>query len=303
MSTPPPKLLEPQLVSWLDHFSFKPPGKSTGLGIGTYSNKQKGASLHFADHRDYVPGDNTRHIDWKIFGRSNKLALKRFEKESELQCSILLDTSASMRFAGQGPAKLLFASKMAAALAYLLLKQGERVSFSSLSHLQSNTLPFRSGAKHFRDIETQLNQVMARGAEGNESLHQSLNRFIEQKTHRVGWVVILSDFFDDSEKLENALKNLQARGINVLALAVLDDFELDLPWDELVHFVPLESGEPLVADAKSLKKQYQKKLNAFLDTIESTVKTTGGHFQLCPTHESIKDTCATLFSLEWTKNR
>ena len=167
MALPGPNLLEPELISWLDHFAFKPQSKSSAQGVGSFSNKQKGSSLHFADHRDYLPGDNTRHIDWKVFARSNKLALKRFEKESELQCSILLDTSASMKFAGHGPAKILFASKMAAALAYLLLRQGEQVSFSTLSHDSYEAAPLRSGAKHFKDIETQIHHVLSRGAEGS----------------------------------------------------------------------------------------------------------------------------------------
>lgn len=288
-------LLAPELYAWLDGFVLKPNMRSKGQRLGSFSNKQIGSSLHFADHKSYLPGDDTRHIDWKIFARSNKLALKRFEKESELLCNILLDTSASMRFSGLGPTKLNFASKLAAALSYVLLKQGERVAIRTIGDNHSEFRPAKSGLKHYRSVEGLLNNTLHRSAQGTNKLHQELREHSLSSSSHGGWTIIISDFFDDIALLKKELKLIQAKGLRVLAITTLDAHELDLPWDKLVRFVPLEGGEDIVADPKSLKRSYKKKIQHFLNSMDATVTAVGGTFRLCPTHVSIKDTILSLF--------
>lgn len=246
-----------------------------GFITGLHKSPFHGFSVEFAEHRIYNKGESTKHIDWKLFGRTDKLFVKRFEEETNLRCQIIIDHSSSMYFPlpnkgkQEKPNKITFSIYCAAALIYLLRKQRDAVGLSVFSNQIEVHTAAKSGITHhkmlFNELEKMLNPVpgSSNGTSAVEALHQ-----IADSIHKRSLVIIFSDMMDSSanaEELFSALQHLKHNKHEVILFHVLDKAkELDFEFENRPYqFIDMESGEEIKVNASEIKDTYVHAANSY----------------------------------------
>jgi uncharacterized protein (DUF58 family) len=231
-----------------------------GAIAGSHRSQLKGVSVEFADYRQYVPGDDPKHLDWRVFGRNERLYLRQYEEETSLRVQLIVDGSKSMAYAYGERSKYRFAAACAAALAYITVRRQDAVGLALFDERCRVTVPPRGGAEQLRSICTQL---VRHQPSAKTDLAASLHLLAEQAKRR-GLVIIFSDLFDDSDKLKAALAHFRHRRHDVIVYHVLDRAELDFPFRDAGTFEDLESGERIVTSPKELRASYQAAIEEFL---------------------------------------
>jgi uncharacterized protein (DUF58 family) len=232
-----------------------------GFLSGVHKSPYKGFSVEFAEHRQYYPGDEIRHIDWRVFGKTDRYYIKEFEEETNLQAHLLVDASGSMAYRGAGPwSKYQYAQHIAASLAYLMLHQLDAVGLAIHDSRMRSLLPPHAGSKHLLRVLHTLE-----GTEpGGETAMAPLWHHLAGQIKRRGMVIILSDCFDQIEPLLFALRHLRHRGHEVLLFHILAPEEMDFPFKKWTQFRDLEhSSNKVLADPHQLRKEYLKNFTAF----------------------------------------
>jgi len=244
-----------------------------GILSGQHKSPHKGSSVEFAEYKDYSPGDNIRHIDWKVVGRTDKYHVKQFEQSTNLKCTLLLDASGSMAYRSplrkpQGPHKADYARTLAAALAYLLLKQFDAVGLTAFNDTVVRHIPPRSKPSHFQHIVHGLQSIEFQGV---TRVRDVVGELIERLPRR-GLIILISDLLFRDEDALKTLKLIASKGLEVILLHVLHPDEVSLPFDGDIMFESLEDDSPVGLDPVEVREQYQKLMR---DSIE--------HYQLnCP---------------------
>ncbi len=234
-----------------------------GFLSGQHRSPYFGQSIEFVQHREYVPGDDIRRIDWKAWSKTDKYYVKQYEEETNLRTTILVDASESMQFSSSEISKYDYASSIAACLTYLLLRQSDAVSLSVFDEEIRRRAPSRSRHTHLGTI---LSVLAEERASKKTSMYQLLRTVADEKTEK-GMVVLVSDLFVPVEDLFRGLRMLKKRGHEVLLFHVLDDQELDFNYSGTTRFEGLEDVGELTCDPKSLRDGYQAAMNAFLDEV------------------------------------
>lgn len=237
-----------------------------GLCAGRHRSPHKGSSVEFKEHRSYVPGDELRGIDWKAFGKSDRLYIREFEEETNLRCTLLVDRSASMNYGGEraGGSKGDFATSLAAALAYLLLSSQDAVGLMMFDRQIRGTLPPRTRPSHLQSLLTML----VDDPPGGETDLGLVLRQAMAKLPRRGMVILLSDGFGDPESLGRSLAALRANRQDVLFLQILDPDELDFPFTDRIEFRDLEAIDSReVIDARLIRERYLEAMRRHNETI------------------------------------
>ena len=237
-----------------------------GLYAGMHKSPHRGFSIEFAEHREYTPGVDPRHIDWRVFGRRDKLYVKQYEEETSLRCYLLLDKSGSMGYKSS-PAltKLEYASFLAASLAYLMVLQHDSVGLITCDTNVRDFIPPRQGTAHLRILMERLEQNTAGGETSlSETFHQ-----LAESIKRRALVVVLSDLFDDPNEVVGALKHFRHKKHEVIVLQVLDPAELDFPFDDVNCIEDLENRREVVSDPQAFRKAYLEEFGRFQDAIRS----------------------------------
>ncbi len=261
--------LDPTAISRLETFALRAKVIVEGALTGSHRAKLRGSSVEFAEHKEYSPGDEVRHIDWKVLGKADRYYIKQFEQESELTCYVVLDASASMNYAGAGLSKREYACHIAAALAYLLVGQRDRVGLSIFGDATKlRWAPPKAKPAHLRDILSMLEEVSEKPQTGDEPLADALDRVGDFARKRRGLVLVVSDLFESSPRALEVLGHLRARGHDAVLFHTLDRDELEFPFDELSVFESPESHERMLVDPASIRRAYKTKLTAFLQTCE-----------------------------------
>jgi uncharacterized protein (DUF58 family) len=256
------RFLDPAALARVKNLSLVARGVVEGFVTGLHASPYKGFSVEFAEHRKYVPGDNPRHLDWRILGRTDRLYIKQYEEETNLRCQILLDTSASMGY-GQPPGltKLAYASYLAASLAYLMMRQQDAVGLTSFDREVRLDMPARGAPRHFDEMMHHLERLSpGRTTDLGATLHRLADRF-----KRRCLLVLISDLYDEPEGVERALHHFRHRRHEVLVFHVLDRAELEFPFRETASFVDPETGETLLVDPAYVRDDYRRRLDAFID--------------------------------------
>ena len=231
-----------------------------GFMSGIHQSPYKGFSVEFAEHRQYYPGDEIRHIDWRVYGKTDRWFIKEYEEETNLQAHILLDASGSMGYRGAGPSKLEYAAWVAASLSYLMLHQHDSVGLLVHDHQVRHTLPPHAGSKQLLRILQLLEATKPGGETGLAPLWHELAGRVARK----GMFVILSDCFDKLPDLLLALRNLRHRRHDVLLLHVLAPEEIEFPFQRMTQFRNLEQpGQKVLLDAVQLRQEYLKNFESF----------------------------------------
>ncbi len=228
-----------------------------GFFSGRHRSPYPGASAEFRDYRDYVAGDPIDRIDWRAYGRSRRLFIRRYEDETDMVAYLLVDTSASMRYAGpKRPAKYLVAARIAAAIAYLMLRQGDKAALGLFADGLKSYQPPGGTRRHLFQLVRELEGVRPSQSTGiEESLREAAAVF-----KRRGSIVVVSDFLTPVGPLMDALSQFLHRGFRILLLHVIDPDELDLPERAVAKFVDLETSEEVEVDAEELRPAFRRRV-------------------------------------------
>jgi len=234
-----------------------------GVMAGLHKSPFKGFSVEFADHRQYGPGDEIRHIDCRAFGKTDRYFVKEYEEETNLKAYLLVDASGSMAFRGskKAPSKFEYAQHVAASLAYLMLHQMDAVGLITLDTKVRNLIPPKANPKHLLRVLTTLEETQPGGETAMAPLwHELAGHYLKRR----GMVIILSDFFDQMGPLMRALRHLRYRNHEVVLLHVLAPEELEFPYKRLTQFRSLEVGDQKVlVDARRLREDYLRNFERF----------------------------------------
>ncbi|MCF6157669.1 MAG: DUF58 domain-containing protein [wastewater metagenome] len=237
-----------------------------GALSGIHKSPFRGSSIEFLEHKEYTPGDEIKHIDWKVHARTDKYYIKQFEEETNLKCYIFLDASGSMGYKSTGVSKFEYASTLAASLAYLLLKQSDLVGLISFTDTVLQYIPPRSRITHLHFL---LNALTGLKTSGKSNISGVLGEFIE-KIGRRSLVIIMSDFFDDIEKILQQLKYFQFKKNEIILFHTLDPYELTFPFETITFFESIEDERRILAEPKSIKERYLSEMNRFLEKFRQT---------------------------------
>lgn len=233
-----------------------------GYVAGRHKSPFHGFSVEFAEHREYVPGDDLRHVDWKIFGRSDRFYLKQYEEETNFACHLLLDASESMKYRSESVPldKLEYAKLVSAALAYLVLQQQDAVGVTTFDSDVRALVRSSSYGSHFKQICHVLEQTRPSG----ESRIGPLLHSMAERIRKRGLILILSDLFDDLTEFRLGLKHLRHRRHEVIVMQVVDPAEVDFPFQDPTLFKGLEIPREEMIDPRSLQRAYREEFAAFL---------------------------------------
>jgi uncharacterized protein (DUF58 family) len=261
-------LLSPADRDKLAHLQLYARQVVEGVAVGMHRSPHKGFSVEFKEHRPYVRGDEIRSIDWKLYGKTDRLFIRQYEEETNLRCTILLDRSGSMGYRGSRAAtsKHDFAIRLAASLAYMLIGQQDAVGLVTFDTETRTYIPPRSRPSHLRSILAEL--VTSRPAE--ETAISTVLTQLVPKIKRRGLLVLISDCFDDAENLLRALSYFRHARNEVLIFQVWDPDELDFPFRGRTQFRSLEApGQERLVDAALLRSAYMENLERFRKTLAS----------------------------------
>lgn len=257
------RFLEPAALARVKNLALVARGVVEGSISGLHASPYKGFSVEFAEHRKYTPGDNPRHLDWRILGRTDRLYIKQYEEETNLRAQVLLDTSGSMDYAGSpgGRTKLEYASCLTAVLAYMLTRQQDAVGLTTFDTAVRLDMPAGSSPRHFDEMMKQLESVRpGRETQLAGTLHRLADRF-----KRRCLILLISDLYDDPEHVERSLHHFRHNRHEVILFHVLDHVELDFPFRETASFLDQETGERIQVDPAYVRDDYRRRMDAFLE--------------------------------------
>jgi uncharacterized protein (DUF58 family) len=255
------RFLNPQLVSQLSSMEMKARLVVEGFITGLHRSPYHGFSVEFAEHRQYMPGDPIRHIDWKVFGKTDRFYIKEFEEETNLKAHILLDASGSMAYRSDGIAKLEYGCYLAAALSYLMLKQKDAVGLVVFAKGIRKYLPPRSARTHLHTVLKELNQVEpAETTDVAATFHQ-----LAERIRRRGLIIIISDLLDEPDKILWGLKHFRYNKHEVLVFHTLDPFEKSFAYRREAIFRDLETGEEISTQPWHIRGEYIRQMTALTD--------------------------------------
>jgi uncharacterized protein (DUF58 family) len=236
-----------------------------GYLSGLHKSPYHGFSVEFAEHREYVPGDDIRHIDWKVYGRTGRFFLKQYEEETNLICWLLLDVSESMHYGSGAVTKYDYACLATAALSYLILHQQDSVGLVTFDNQVRQFMRPSSQAAHLKQIAHTLNA----GVGAEKTSLAPIFHDLAERINRRSILAVVSDLFDDPEDLLAGLKHLRHKRHEVIVFHVLDPAEMDFPFQEATLFRGMEQMPELLTDPRSLRDGYLKELKSYLHAVQA----------------------------------
>ena len=261
------KYLDPIFLSKLANMDMVARCAMEGFFSGLHPSPFHGFSVEYSDHREYHAGDELKFVDWKVYGRSDKLYIKQFQQETSTTVYILLDSSKSMSFAGDGSVrKIDYGSFLAAALSYLMLSQSDSAALVLFAERVIKQIPPRSKRTHLNTI---LAALQYNRPAGQTNLAGVLHT-IAETTKRRGLIILISDLLDDEGDIYKGLAHLKFLRHDVIIFHTMDHQELNLNYEGLIQFEDLESKEKIRTFPQSLRDGYRKRVAEFLDDIEKT---------------------------------
>lgn len=276
--------LDPIFLSKLANMELVARSAVEGFFTGMHPSPFHGFSVEYSDHRQYHSGDELKFVDWKVFGRSDKLYIKRFQQETNTTVYILLDNSKSMSFAGKGSvSKSRYGSFLAAALSYLMLSQGDSTSLVLFSDKIVKRVPAHSKRTHLNVI---LAALQHNKPAGQTNLANVLHAIAETSKSR-GIVVLISDLLDDEGSIFKGLSHLKFLRHDVIIFQLLDHQEINLDYEGLIQFEDLETKDKIRAFPQSVKQTYRQRVEEFLDEIEKTAGRSNVDYCLIDTSEPL----------------
>ena len=259
-NVPETKYLDPEILQRLGDLELIAREVVEGLRVGSHRSPLRGFSTEFAHHRQYVPGDSLRSIDWRVYGRSDRYYTKLYEAETNFDCHLLIDSSSSMTYGSGKVNKLEYAKFLGASLAYLVLKQRDSVGISVFDSEIRAYLPPRSTM----GILLQMDQLLKDTKPTPKTAIAQQLHDVALRLKRRSFVIVLSDFLSEVEDVLAGLEHLKFAGHNVMVLHTLDPHELEFPFEGTWQFDGLEGEEPLITQPERIKEDYLSNLKEYL---------------------------------------
>lgn len=284
-TTTPRQLADPQTLARIARLELRARAVVEGVISGMHRSPHRGSSVEFAQHRDYVPGDEIRHIDWKVYARSDRYHIKQYEEETNLKATLVIDTSASMDYKGENSAlsKREYSAVSAAALATLLLKQRDAVGLTTFDEGIRQFIPPASTSSHMRLLLEQLDKKESRPKTAmGDTFHD-----LAERIKRRGLLLVFSDLFTDPDEILRGLQHFRHRKHEVILFHVLDRDELTFPFKESARFEGMEGEEPLMAEPNALRREYLHAFGAYLDRLRKGCRELGMDYVQLPTDQPV----------------
>lgn len=259
-----PSYLKPDVLARAESLGLKARQVVEGLRVGDHKSPYKGFSVEFVQHREYVPGDDIRHIDWKSYGRSERYTIKQYEQETNFIAHLLVDCSNSMRYGAGETNKLEYAKLIAASLAYLIVRQRDSVALRVFNNAWAAELPPSSQLGHINAITHTLEETQPR----DKTRIGLLLDEVADRISRRGLIFLISDCFDDVEATIAGLRHLRFRGHEVVLFHVMHRDEVEFPLDGNVRFVGLEGFEELMSRPHLLRPAYLRAVQRYLTELQ-----------------------------------
>lgn len=277
-------LIHPQALMSIRNLELRARVVVEGFWNGLHRSPYHGFSVEFTEYRQYSPGDDPRYLDWRVFARSDRYFIKKFEDETNLRCHLLADQSRSMTFGSVGYSKADYVATLAATLAYFLYLQGDAVGLLTFNDQIREYLPARHRTGHLRHLMLALERPA--GGQGTE-LRAALKHMVEIVRKR-GLLVLLSDFLTPLEGLEADLTALAACGHEIVVFQVLDPAEIEFKFDSAAMFEDLETGRTLFIDPAAARKEYSRRLEEHCAGLRSACQRLGIAFHRLSTGRSLE---------------
>ncbi len=286
------RFLRPEAIRRIARLDLRAKHVVEGFLSGMHRSPYFGQSIEFRQHRQYVFGDDLRYVDWKVWAKQDRFYVKQFEEDTNLRCTLLCDVSNSMRY-GRGPMnKYEYACTIAASLAYLVLRQQDAVGCIAFDDAARMSVPLRTKRNHLDSVIQALDSCSPRN---KTDLHSILRNATESLPRR-GVVVLISDLLVEREGIFRGLRLLRSRGHDVLVFHVLDDDELDFPFNGPTRFEGLESAEQLRCNPRALREGYLTALGAYLEEVRRGCSRNGVDYALLRTSQPLDAALAAFLS-------
>jgi uncharacterized protein (DUF58 family) len=244
--------LDPATLARLGSLDLRARAVVEGFLTGLHRSPFKGFSVEFAEYRQYLPGDDLATLDWKVYARTDRHFVKKFEEETNLQCHILLDVSASMGYGSGGLTKLEYGAFLSAALAYLMNRQRDAVGLITFDDAIIHVLPPRARSGHLTSLLVTLERLQL----GHRTDVAKPLKDLAEAIRKRGLVVLVSDLLDDPDRVMKGVKHFRYRGTEVIVFHVLDPAELHFPFEQAARFRDTETSDEVVAVPAAVREQY-----------------------------------------------
>jgi len=260
----PPEVFSIQDLQGFENLLLFAEATVEGFFAGQHRSAWPGSSAEFRDYKSYVPGDPINRVDWRAYGRTRRTFIRRYDDETDMTAYLLVDASASMKYRGAKRAsKYVHAARLAAALAFLMIRQGDKAALGIFAEHLGRFLPPGGTRKHLHEIVTWLQEYQPAFKTGLPAALKQCGSAIKKQ----GRLVVISDFLTPLEPLFDALSEFLHRGFDILLLQVLDPDELDLPGQQVAEFVDMETGEQIQVDTDDLRERYRTEMQDFIAAV------------------------------------
>jgi len=263
----PRSFLEPQVLSRLASVPIHSRRPMLGTVSGRHASPHRGASVEFAEYRKYVPGDDLRRLDWRAYGRSDRFYVKEYEADTNLRCCVVLDTSGSMGFRSTGVTKIEYARRLAGAVSYLAIQQGDAVGLTCVADEMVQNIPPRRNPAHLTHVFDILEKMEPKGDTQLVSVLHELAETIRQRA----LMIVISDFFVEPELLSGCFEHLRFRKHDVTAFQLLDPVELDFEFQRPTRFLDMEGGPAVFTEPNEIVDRYHKAIQSYLQDLRQIV--------------------------------
>jgi len=277
--------LDPAVVARLGTLELKARTIVEGFLSGLHRSPFKGFSVEFAEYRQYIPGDDLSTIDWKVYARSDRYYVKKFEEETNLDCHLMLDVSGSMAYgAHHAMTKFQYGACLAASLAYLMNRQRDAVGLTAFDENIVSMLPAGSRPGHLRGLLVTLDRLApGRRTDVSKPLH-----LIADSLTKRGIVVLISDLLDDPDAVIRGLKHFQFRGTDVIVFHVLDPDEIEFPFERATRFEDLETDEEVMAVPGAVRDHYLREIGQLIERYKRELGASGIDYVLLNTKHPLE---------------
>ena len=277
--------VDPQVLSEIGQLGLRARMLADSVFAGMHRSRHHGSSVEFAEHKEYSPGDNLRHLDWRAFARFDRDYVKRFEDEAALRALCVVDCSGSMGYPPEPRArmsKLDFSRTCAGALAYVLARQGDAVGLATFADRLEIAVPARARRGHLRELLVHLEGLSPRGPSRLDSTLGALAEGLRSRTV----IAIFSDLLDGGVEALARVASLQARRHDVVLFHVLDPDELDFPFEDTTTFVSMEDDREVKIDARAIRDAYLEELKRFREAAETRCRGARVEYRLLRTDQA-----------------
>ncbi|OFW03893.1 MAG: hypothetical protein A3I61_07575 [Acidobacteria bacterium RIFCSPLOWO2_02_FULL_68_18] len=273
------RFLDPAILARLGTLELRARTVVEGFLSGLHRSPFKGFSVEFAEYRQYLPGDDLSTIDWKVYARSDRYYVKKFEEETNVDCHLLLDISASMGYGSRGVTKLRYGSMLAAALAFLMTRQRDAVALTTFDEAIVTMLPPSARPSHLRSMLVTIDRIaLGRKTDVSKPLH-----LMADAIGKRGVVILISDLLDDPAQVVEGLRHFRFRGNDVIVFHLLDPAERTFPFERAARFRDVELGDELMAVPSIVREEYLNALQRAIDGYKRDLGSAGVDYQLVDT--------------------